>query len=680
MSFKLAEAYVELTNKGFNTVSGEIHRVKSQMESATGSAGSLTDSVGKAGTSLLKAAGSAGSMSSELRSLGDIVSEFKSATEGLANLSSVDTGGVTDLASGLGKASEGAGGLEGKLGGAGGKVGALVSKSGRLLGIVGMVGAAAVGVYNAVRSWSWEAFNKEVEKGLELTNRLAESHQRAADESITEANRIAAYDARRLALQEDLHTAMINHHTTQKQFREAQEAADVGWFGSFADGKWSEELKPALDEARIRAEGTKSAVQSLQNELHRLENSKLDRQSELAERLKEETIRLVRGAKALREYQLTRDGFAKEDAAKIASKEAEIAATVKEHQKQESIVETYRNQVVQLNLKAIEIEKGAEAAQRESDRLAGYSEAQQRELAIYREKNRIAEAALAVDEERKAKEGAINELFKSQVDQLRLKAVESLAGAEAAQQERDRLAGYSELQQKELAALREKAELAAKFKALQDKKVGIDSSFDKQLEQLRLKNIEIEKGAEAAQQERDRLAGYNDEQVKALANARARNAAAQKANEAAKEANKIDKQKSTSWVSLSALAEQNQKLVAKREAEKNVADGKEKGLGVEVAAVGKAGQIEADGRQVANNAAAADIPNKATGVQLLADRGSTMAAQAIDAKAFMDGQIRMAANLARLVEVATGPGIKIVSQSRPSSVPAASVQFGVTGR
>lgn len=470
MPFELAEAYVQLSERGLKTVTGQVDKIKTKLQDATGTSNSLSDSMDGAGKSIGESAGAAESLSDAMQAIKDVpLADMAGSAEGLAE--------------GLGGSSEGAKKLGDMLGGSDGKLAGMVAKNAKFLGILGAVGVAAWKVGNAILDWSLEALNLELERALDMSKDLARVHQQVTKSAVDDAGRLASIDEKRVALQEALNIALRNNATTQRELRSAQEAAQEGWgnwFAGFADGKWDAEVKARFERAQVQAAATKASVEELADALGSLGGGTQDQRSSIAERLREEQIFLDQGAEALRRYQLVKEGLSQGEAAGIAKQESNLAEAQEEKQATLAIAQAYEAQVDALRVKFIEVEKGVEAAQREMDRQSGMNEQQRANLALMREKIRLTEEA-------KAKETQL---------------------AEAAKQAEEEA---SQAAQKRLDAQRQ-----------------VRQSFEKQVESLRLKNILLTEGQAAADRERERLQGFSEEQSKILAHMREKNALAEK--------------------------------------------------------------------------------------------------------------------------------------------------------
>lgn len=149
------------------------------------------------------------------------------------------------------------------------------------------------------------------------------------------------------------------------------------------------------------------------------------------------------------------------------------------------------------------------------------------------------------------------EAYDDQLAAVRLQNIEVTEGAEAAARARDKAAGFTLDQRRELSRIRQATE-AERQKQDQKKEAAAENlrnanreaaeqkqtedSFARQMQKLRERNVELNRGVEASAKLRDEAAGFSDEQRKQLAHLRAANNAMQKLQEAEKEIDDLAKQ------------------------------------------------------------------------------------------------------------------------------------------
>lgn len=407
MGFQLAAAYVQLEQKGYSGLMSKIGKVEGSLNKMTKAAdGPLAKAIRESGNEVGRLTSLSGAAVQSMREIGDEVGINTTQLAEFADVSADIRDTFADVKvrmESLREKTESFASVGGK---ADGKLLGMVGKAGRLLGIVGLVAGAAKGVYDWVYKWSLEAsgFNDEMERALRLENELAEQRGRITSDAISKAARIANEDQRRIELQKMLKKALLENDQAQQDMRARDEERTPGFFGQFADGKLNEELEPAFERAKAKAEATAASVKALREELRGLGKGKLDFQSGLAEELKEERILLEQGAEALRAYQLEKRGFSKKAAAGFAAAETEVADAAARRANEESIADAFKRQTDELKLRNIEIVKGAEAAQRERDRMAGYTDEQAKQLAAMRAQVKASEEfAAAFDKAMRAK-------------------------------------------------------------------------------------------------------------------------------------------------------------------------------------------------------------------------------------------------------------------------------------
>ena len=340
-----------------------------------------------------------------------------------------------------------------------------LGKAGRMIGLITLVAGAAKQVYDWVINWQLEAsgFNAEMQRSIALEKQFAELRQQTTQRAIAAAGRLTSVGAKRLALEKAIRIAKEESQKANENRDIADEARTPGLLGQFADGKLNKELEPEFERASIAAESAEKSLKSLESTLENLNRQTLDNRANIAEQVKEETIAANEGAIALETYKLQKQGLSL-----IEAKEVVLLREIRRLNKEDAdrvieITNNYKQQTAALNLKLLALQKGEAAAAREADANEGFDVTQQDALASLR----------------------------------------------------DRIATEEKLQA-------EKAKAAAEEEAKQDR---IEQSFARQVEALRLKNIELAKGPLAAKAEADRLAGFNKEQREELIKLRQEQAA-----------------------------------------------------------------------------------------------------------------------------------------------------------
>jgi len=162
------------------------------------------------------------------------------------------------------------------------------------------------------------------------------------------------------------------------------------------------------------------------------------------------------------------------------------------------------------------------------------------------------EQALKTQEEQRRAGEALAETYRQQLQTLEFQTIELNEGKEAAAKARDEAAGFDVTQRAQLANARALNDAATKAAARRDeskklaeeetkRQEALGKSFAQQVNALAAKNIALQKGNEAAARFKDEAKGFNEEQRETLAILRARNEALSDLDEAKKNEDKLTK-------------------------------------------------------------------------------------------------------------------------------------------
>lgn len=183
-----------------------------------------------------------------------------------------------------------------------------------------------------------------------------------------------------------------------------------------------------------------------------------------------------------------------------------------------------------------ELEAAEEKAKAAAERFVELQTARENAQAAATQTETDEAARAAENELRLAKQNA--DAYQSQLRVLQLRNIELNQGAEAAARARDADAGFNAQQRQELASLRqanaakEQAAADAKRRAddaqrAADKEAAasqrVEDSFARQLQRLQDRNTELKRGAEALAKQKEAAAGFSKEQQDALATLRKQN-------------------------------------------------------------------------------------------------------------------------------------------------------------